>query len=119
MPQDADIMTPVVNIFSELKELKASLDGLRTDLNSAKNELEEQKILIQDLRKQVKGKFSNFLGVWIQYLDIVVTLQLLPFSMNKHYSHFLVEILFSTHRESKSGIHCIHVGNREYKPRAF
>ncbi|KAG1937884.1 complement C1q-like protein 4 [Pimephales promelas] len=54
VPQDADIITPVVNIFSELKELKASIDGLRTDLNSAKNELEEQKILIQDLWKQVK-----------------------------------------------------------------
>ncbi|ROL46311.1 Complement C1q-like protein 4 [Anabarilius grahami] len=54
MAQDEDIMTPAVNIYSELKELKASLDGLTTDLNAAKNELEEQKSLIQDLQKQIK-----------------------------------------------------------------
>ncbi|XP_048041354.1 cerebellin 11 [Megalobrama amblycephala] len=58
MAQDEDIMTPALNIYSELKELKASLDGLTTDLNAAKIELEEQKSLIQDLQKQIKGVFT-------------------------------------------------------------
>ncbi|XP_052416366.1 cerebellin 11 [Carassius gibelio] len=52
--QDEDIMTPVVNIYSELKELKATVDVLTVDLNTAKNELAEQKSLIQDLQKQIK-----------------------------------------------------------------
>lgn len=59
MAHDEDIMTPALNIFSELKELKASLDGLTMDLNAAKNELVVQKSLIQDLQKQIKGKFSK------------------------------------------------------------
>ncbi|XP_056318614.1 cerebellin 11 [Danio aesculapii] len=52
--QDDDIMTPVVNIYSELNELKASIAELKTDLIAAKNELQEQKSLVQDLRKQIK-----------------------------------------------------------------
>uniref|UniRef100_A0A8C2A3A6 Cerebellin 11 n=1 Tax=Cyprinus carpio TaxID=7962 RepID=A0A8C2A3A6_CYPCA len=58
MAQDEDIMTPVVNIYSELKELKASVNALTVDLNTAKNELAEQKSLIQELQKQIKGTFS-------------------------------------------------------------
>ncbi|XP_018941655.1 cerebellin 11 [Cyprinus carpio] len=54
MAQDEDIMTPVVNIYSELKELKASVNALTVDLNTAKNELAEQKSLIQELQKQIK-----------------------------------------------------------------
>ncbi|XP_016366770.1 cerebellin 11 [Sinocyclocheilus rhinocerous] len=54
MAQDEDIMTPVVNIFPELKELKASINRLTTDLNTANNELAEQKSLIQELQKQIK-----------------------------------------------------------------
>lgn len=94
MAQDEDIMTPVVNIYTELKELKASINGLTTDLNAAKNELEEQKSLIQDLQKQIKGKFSKlfWFGYCILDTNIVVKLQPLPFSMNKHYSHFLGEM---------------------------
>ncbi|KAI2663070.1 Complement C1q-like protein 2 [Labeo rohita] len=52
--QDEDIMTPVVNIFSELKELKASINGLTADLNTAKNEIAEQKSLIHELQRQIK-----------------------------------------------------------------
>ncbi|KAL1272042.1 hypothetical protein QQF64_031058 [Cirrhinus molitorella] len=52
--EDEDIMTPVVNIYSELKELKASLNVLTVDLNTAKNELAEQKSLIHELQKQLK-----------------------------------------------------------------
>ncbi|XP_073691759.1 cerebellin 11 [Garra rufa] len=54
MAQDEDIMTPVVNIYSEMTELKASLNGLTADLNTAKNELAEQKSLIHELQKQIK-----------------------------------------------------------------
>lgn len=57
--QDEDIMTPVVNIFSELKELKASINGLTADLNTAKNEIAEQKSLIHELQRQIKGTFSG------------------------------------------------------------
>ncbi|XP_043100893.1 cerebellin 11 [Puntigrus tetrazona] len=54
MAQDEDIMTPVVNIYSELEKLKASIKGLTVDLNTAKNELAEQKSLIRELQKQIK-----------------------------------------------------------------
>ncbi|XP_016107581.1 cerebellin 11 isoform X4 [Sinocyclocheilus grahami] len=54
MAHDEDIMTPVVNIYSELKELKASIIGLTLALHTAKNELAEQKSLIQELQKQIK-----------------------------------------------------------------
>ncbi|XP_067303689.1 cerebellin 11 [Pseudorasbora parva] len=54
MAKDEDFMTPTLNIYTELTELKASLNGLTKDLSAAKNELEEQKSLIQDLRKQIK-----------------------------------------------------------------
>lgn len=68
MAQDEDIVTPVVNIYSELKELKASINGLTVDLNTAKNELAEQKSLIRELQKQIKGTFSglfhNYMHVW-------------------------------------------------------
>uniref|UniRef100_A0A8C2ICZ9 Cerebellin 11 n=1 Tax=Cyprinus carpio TaxID=7962 RepID=A0A8C2ICZ9_CYPCA len=43
MAQDEDIMTPVVNIYSELKEIK---------------ELAEQNSLIEELQKQIKVAFT-------------------------------------------------------------
>ncbi len=65
MAQDEDIMTPVVNIYSELKEVKASIIGLTVDLNTAKNELAEQKILIQELQKQIKGTISGLFHIYM------------------------------------------------------
>ncbi|TRY79058.1 hypothetical protein DNTS_033307 [Danionella cerebrum] len=52
--QDEEIMTPVVNIYTELQQLKVSFIGLKSDLNEAKHELQQQKSLIQDLKKQIK-----------------------------------------------------------------
>ncbi len=63
--QDEDIMTPVVNIYSELKELKASVNGLTVDLNTAKNELAQQKSLIQELQKQIKGTSSGLFHIYM------------------------------------------------------
>uniref|UniRef100_A0A9J7XH81 Cerebellin 11 n=1 Tax=Cyprinus carpio carpio TaxID=630221 RepID=A0A9J7XH81_CYPCA len=54
MAQDEDIMTPVVNIYSEIKEIKASINRLTMDLNTANNELAEQNSLIEELQKQIK-----------------------------------------------------------------
>uniref|UniRef100_A0A8C2IB21 Cerebellin 11 n=1 Tax=Cyprinus carpio TaxID=7962 RepID=A0A8C2IB21_CYPCA len=58
MAQDEDIMTPVVNIYSELKEIKASINRLTTDLNTSNKELAEQNSLIEELQKQIKVAFT-------------------------------------------------------------
>ncbi|XP_076868077.1 cerebellin 11 [Brachyhypopomus gauderio] len=53
--QDADIMKPTINIFSELKQLRTLVDGLSADLNATKSELAEQKALVQNVQRQIAG----------------------------------------------------------------
>ncbi|XP_072526772.1 cerebellin 11 [Salminus brasiliensis] len=53
--EDVDIMKPKVNIFSELQQLQAMVEGLTAQLHTVRSELTEQKSLVQDLQQQITG----------------------------------------------------------------